>query len=389
MTKPKVVSLFSGSGGLDLGFEAAGFEIVLSSDLMPEACETLRQNRPSHLVVGPPNHSGDVTELKSADILKMTGLRKGQIDVIVGGPPCQPFSTAAAQRFLKGDKKFKRVGFQSKDKGQLVFRHVQLILELRPKCFLIENVPGILTIDQGSGMSKVYEILEEAGYTISTPKVIDAADYGVPQFRKRAFVIGTITKNKFIFPEPTHGKSESLFQQEHVGCATVLEEIPSSLLNNITREHSEASLKRYRTLLFGQREMLGRVDRLDPIRPSKTVIAGGTNGGGRSHLHPYQARTLTVRECARLQTYPDDYIFHGSIARQFTLVGNSVPPLIAEILARCIGKQYFGKNYPRALKFQINKNNIASSKALAKISKMSHPEWNYIKDSYPSSISST
>jgi DNA (cytosine-5)-methyltransferase 1 len=383
MTKPTVVSLFSGSGGLDLGFEAAGFEIILSSDLMPEACETLRQNRPNHLVVGPPIHSGDVSELQSTDILKMTGLKKGQIDVMVGGPPCQPFSTAAAQRFLKGDKKFKRVGFDSEDKGQLIFRYVQLILELKPKCFLIENVPGILTIDQGSGMSKVYEILEEAGYTISTPKVIDAADYGVPQFRKRAFVIGTITKKKFVFPEPTHAKSESLFQKQHVGCANVLVDIPNTLLNNITREHSEASLKRYRTLLFGQREMLGRVDRLDPLRPSKTVIAGGTSGGGRSHLHPFQARTLTVRECARLQTYPDDYIFHGSIARQFTLVGNSVPPLIAEILARSIGKQYFNKSYAKGLKFEVIGDNSASSKLLAKLSEKSHPEWNYIKDSYP------
>ena len=383
MTKPTVVSLFSGSGGLDLGFEAAGFEIILSSDLMPEACETLRQNRPKHLVVGPPIHSGDVSELQSTDILKMTGLKKGQIDVMVGGPPCQPFSTAAAQRFLKGDKKFKRVGFDSEDKGQLIFRYVQLILELKPKCFLIENVPGILTIDQGSGMSKVYEILEEAGYTISTPKVIDAADYGVPQFRKRAFVIGTITKKKFVFPEPTHEKTESLFQKQHVGCANVLVDIPSTLLNNITREHSEASLKRYRTLLFGQREMLGRVDRLDPVRPSKTVIAGGTSGGGRSHLHPFQARTLTVRECARLQTYPDDYIFHGSIARQFTLVGNSVPPLIAEILARSIGKQYFNKSYAKGPKFEVIGDNSASSKSLAKHSKKSHPEWNYLKDSYP------
>ena len=383
MTKPKVLSLFSGSGGLDLGFEAAGFEIILSSDLMPEACETLRQNRPKHLVVGPPIHSGDVLELQSSDILKMTGLKKGQIDVMVGGPPCQPFSTAAAQRFLKGDKKFKRVGFDSEDKGQLIFRYVQLILELKPKCFLIENVPGILTIDQGSGMSKVYEILEEVGYTISTPKVIDAADYGVPQYRKRAFVIGTITKKKFVFPEPTHAKTESLFQKQHVGCANVLVDIPNTLLNNITREHSEASLKRYRTLLFGQREMLGRVDRLDPLRPSKTVIAGGTSGGGRSHLHPFQARTLTVRECARLQTYPDDHIFHGSIARQFTLVGNSVPPLIAEILARSIGKQYFNKSYTKGLKFQVIGDNSASSKSLAKLSEKFHPEWNYMKDSYP------
>jgi DNA (cytosine-5)-methyltransferase 1 len=256
-------------------------------------------------------------------------------------------------------------------------------LELKPKCFLIENVPGILTIDQGSGMSKVYEILEEAGYTISTPKVIDAADYGVPQFRKRAFVIGTITKKKFVFPEPTHAKTESLFQKQHVGCANVLVDIPNTLLNNITREHSEASLKRYRTLLFGQREMLGRVDRLDPLRPSKTVIAGGTSGGGRSHLHPFQARTLTVRECARLQTYPDDYIFHGSIARQFTLVGNSVPPLIAEILARSIGKQYFNKKYAKDPKFEVIGDNSASSKSLAKLSAKSHPKWNYLKDSYP------
>lgn len=383
MTKPKVVSLFSGSGGLDLGFEAAGFEIILSSDLMPEACETLRQNRPKHLVVGPPIHSGNVLELQSSDILKMTGLKKGQIDVMVGGPPCQPFSTAAAQRFLKGDKKFKRVGFDSEDKGQLIFRYVQLILELKPKCFLIENVPGILTIDKGSGISKVYEILEEAGYKISTPKVVDAADFGVPQFRKRAFVIGSLYKKNFVFPEPTHGKTESLFQKQHVGCANVLVDIPETVLNNITREHSEPSLKRYRTLLFGQREMLGRVDRLDPLRPSKTVIAGGTSGGGRSHLHPFQARTLTVRECARLQTYPDDYIFHGSIARQFTLVGNSVPPLLAEILARSIGEQYFNKNYANSLKFEVIGNNSASSKLLEKHSKRSRPEWNYIKDSYP------
>jgi DNA (cytosine-5)-methyltransferase 1 len=383
MTKPKVVSLFSGSGGLDLGFEAAGFEIVLSSDLMPEACETLRKNRPKHLVVGPPSHSGDVTELQASDVLKLTGLKKGEIDVMVGGPPCQPFSTAAAQRFLKGDKKFKRVGFDSKDKGQLIFRYVQLILELQPKCFLIENVPGILTIDQGSGMSKVYEILEEAGYTISIPKVIDAADYGVPQFRKRAFVIGTITKKKFEFPEPTHAKSESLFQKAHVGCANVLIDIANDLSNHITREHSEASLKRYRTLLFGQREMLGRVDRLDPLRPSKTVIAGGTSGGGRSHLHPFESRTLTVRECARLQTYPDDYVFFGSIARQFTLVGNSVPPLIAEILARSIGRQYFNKNYSRGPKFEVIGDNSVSSMKLAKLSEKSSQKWRYSKNDYP------
>ena len=380
MKRPKVVSLFSGSGGLDLGFEAAGFEIILSSDFMPEACETLRQNRPKNLVIGPPFHSGDVNELQGAEILKLTGLKKGQIDVMIGGPPCQPFSTAAAQRFLKGDKKFKRVGFDSEDKGQLIFRYVELIIELKPKCFLIENVPGILTIDQGSGMSKVYEILEEAGYTISKPQVIDAADYGAPQFRKRAFVIGTTVKKKFIFPESTHAKFASLFHNEHIGAAAALVDIPAGIANNITRDHAESSLKRYRTLLFGQREKLGRVDRLDPLKPSKTVIAGGTSGGGRSHLHPFQARTLTVRECARLQTYPDDYIFYGSIARQFTLVGNSVPPLIAEILARGIGEQYFKMSYRSPLNFFVKQETVSSAKALSKQSKKTYPKWKYIND---------
>jgi DNA (cytosine-5)-methyltransferase 1 len=136
---------------------------------------------------------------------------------------------------------------------------------------------------------------------------------------------------------------------------------------------------------FGQREKKGRVDRLDPTKPSKTVIAGGSNGGGRSHLHPFIARTLTARECARLQTFPDNYVFQGSIARQFTQVGNAVPPLLAEHFARKIGQQIFGMHYGESFElekqFEKNKSTQALTKAILKNSVDEKPEWIYFSHS--------
>jgi len=111
--------------------------------------------------------------------------------------------------------------------------------------------------------------------------------------------------------------------------------------NHVTREHSAGSVLRYMMLNYGERDKLGRVDRLDPNLPSKTVIAGGSSGGGRSHLHPYIPRTLSVRECARIQTFPDDYIFKGPVARQFTQVGNAVPPVLGSQLGTAIFKSFF------------------------------------------------
>ncbi len=115
----------------------------------------------------------------------------------------------------------------------------------------------------------------------------------------------------------------------------------SGLQNTETREHRAASVLRYMALAYGARDQLGRVDRLNPALPSKTVIAGGTAGGGRSHLHPEITRTLSVRECARLQTFPDDYVFVGATARQFTQVGNAVPPLLAARVGKAIAETYF------------------------------------------------
>lgn len=353
MTKPKVLSLFSGAGGLDLGFEAAGFDVVLSSDIMVEASDTLRLNRRDRPVFGPPGHSGDVFDVTPEVVKSLTGLGEGEVDVMIGGPPCQTFSVAAAQRFLKSDSKFKRKGFDCEHRGQLIFAYLELILALRPKSFLIENVPGILTIDGGEGIKLVTDKLSTAGYTVATPVVLDAKEFGVPQSRKRAFIIGSRDGMALSPILPTHDETASLYCKEYRSVAEALMGFEFTLENAEIRSHSEQVLSRYKALSVGQREHLGRVDRLDPALPSKTVIAGGTAGGGRSHLHPYQARTLSVRECARLQTFPDSYIFFGGNGRQFTQVGNAVPPLLAEVLAHRLIVDFFGLPAPATLKFAV------------------------------------
>ena len=344
----KTLSLFTGCGGLDLGFEAAGFNILAAADIMPESCITLRENMPKIPVFGPPTHSGDVADVNVKLLEKEL---TSSLDVIIGGPPCQPFSVAAAQRFLKGDTRFKRLGFNS-DKGSLIFQYLRIIVEFRPKVFVIENVPGFVTIDNGETIKNLQKALEAYGYKIHGPYVIQMAEYGVPQLRKRAIIVGSLFNHDFELPPARFTQNSTLFSNSFRTVAQALVDIPNSAKNHITRAHKDESINRYRKLKFGEREPLGRVDRLNPLLPSKTVIAGGSTGGGRSHLHPYIARTITVREAARLQTFPDDYVFSGSMGRQFTQVGNAVPPLLAEQLARQIGKIFFNKKYDKPLIYE-------------------------------------
>jgi DNA (cytosine-5)-methyltransferase 1 len=340
----KTISLFTGCGGLDLGFEAAGFSIILASDIMPEACETLRRNKKGLLIFGPPDYSGNIRDLNIQIISKNLGLKQGSVDLMIGGPPCQSFSVAAAQRFLKEDNKFKRKGFKCPTHGNLIFEYLRLIQEVQPRVFLIENVPGIVGIDGGKTLNNLKNTFESIGYFMNEPILVEAADYGVPQFRKRVFIVGSKEKKIFTMPPGEYG-DDLLFRKPFRTVCQALANIPSTVPNAETRQHKISTIIRYKNLAFGKREHLGRVDRLDPLKPSKTVIAGGSRGGGRSHLHPYIARTLSVRECARLQTFPDDYAIYGKIGRQFTQVGNAVPPLLAEHIAREIGKTFFSKSY--------------------------------------------
>lgn len=331
-----VVSFFSGAGGLDLGFEAAGFEHTALVEKNELFCKTLMANRPNWRVFGPPESEGDVSKLEQVEgeIKPILGKnRTGFEGIFVGGPPCQPFSIAANQRFNKSGNNFKRVGFAHKTNGNLLFDYIELIKTFRPAAFLIENVPGLLEIDGGEQLKQAYDDLESAGYTIHTPLILVAAQFKVPQNRTRLFIVGNRLGKIFNPPQTTKDK---------LSCqGAFLDHSLSNLENHLNRDHSSESVIRYMKLNFGERDQLGRVDRLDPRRPSKTVIAGGTAGGGRSHLHPYIPRTLTVRECAILQTFPDDYIFEGPVARQFTQVGNAVPPILGAQLASAMFNSFF------------------------------------------------
>lgn len=327
-----VVSFFSGCGGMDLGLEAAGYRHIALFEINEIFCKTIRCNRPKWKVFGPPTHHGDVSKFDEIEKTLRPLITAPFEGLFVGGPPCQPFSIAANQRFSKSGDNFKRVGFSHEKNGNLLFDFIRLVIEFRPKAFVIENVPGLRDLDGGEQLQTAIENLESAGYRVETPFVLDAAQYKIPQQRFRLFVVGSRGKGAFKHPTPF---------QELVGAGSVLTKKTPYTPNSETRQHKAESVLRYIMLNYGQRDQLGRVNRLDPTRPSKTVIAGGTSGGGRSHLHPEIPRTLSARECARLQTFPDEYVFVGASARQFTQVGNAVPPVLGAQIGTAILGSYF------------------------------------------------
>ena len=333
------VSVFSGCGGLDLGLEAAGFEHVALVDCDALFCDTLRKNRPAWRVLGPPACPGDVSDVDGvAATLEAAGIAAPFDGLFCGGPPCQPFSIAANQRFAKAGPDFKRIGYAHETRGNLLLHYLDLVLRFRPRVFLVENVVGLQTIDGGAQLQDACDLMSRAGYAIHGPQKVEASDYGVPQRRERLLIVGTRGGENFLFPQPSG---------ERVPCSVPLCRPMNGAANHITREHGAGSVARYMNLGYRERDHLGRVDRLDPDLPSKTVIAGGTKGGGRSHLHPSIPRTLSVRECARLQTFPESFIFTGPVARQFTQVGNAVPPKLAFYVGDAIMRDCFRHDRPR------------------------------------------
>lgn len=312
--------------------EAVGFRHVVAFEINELFCKTLRKNRPTWKVFGPPLHAGDVSKFDHVSTSLSSLINSPFEGLFVGGPPCQPFSIASNQRFAKSTDSFKRTGFSHETNGNLLFDYLNLIIEFRPMAFIIENVPGLRDIDGGTQLRAAIEELELEGYTVEEPFILNAADFGVPQQRLRLFVVGSRSNETYMKPERLAIKR---------GAGSVLASMNGVLLNTETREHKAESVLRYMTLAYGKRDQLGRVDRLDPLLPSKTVIAGGTKGGGRSHLHPEIPRTLSVRECARLQSFPDKYEFVGSAGRQFTQVGNAVPPVLAAQIGKSILTSFF------------------------------------------------
>lgn len=329
----KHLSLFSGGGGIDLGFRWAGIETVAGVELTEYASETLRKNNPSAKVFGPPYTSGDIRDFSVETLRKMIG--DTEIDIISGGPPCQPFSVASAQRYNKNDSRYKRKGDSDDEKGNLLPEFIRVVNEVKPKVFVIENVSALISWNNGTFLTE--SLSELSGeYIYSMPNSIQAHLFGVPQYRDRMIVIGTRVENKHPLFDNETVKLSQIFTVDDA-----LKNFPDNALNHQKREHKAETIERYKKLSYGERDKKGRVDKLDPSLPSKTVIAGGDNGGGRSHLHPNFPRTTTPRECARFQTFPDDYEFMGSMSRQFTQIGNAVPPLLAYFIGIYIKEYIF------------------------------------------------
>ena len=323
--KPTVYALFSGAGGFHLGLESAGFEILVASDISIQAENTHNKNL-SHI----PFIREDARKLTSRQLLEAA--KNIKPDLIIGGPPCQGFSTL-------GDKN------SSDPRNNLFEDFARIVKDLKPKYFLMENVKSLTTMYGGRFKDHIITTFENIGYTVSW-KVLDAADYGVPQFRKRVFFFGTTESKFFKFPEPTHGDGRQNKLVTTWDAIKDLEKRGSEIPNHSALNHSEIVVQRYKLIKEGgklpppqdlpielRRGNFGNTyKRLSKKEPSLTMVPGNN----AFPIHPTLHRSLTPREAARLQSFPDNYIFEGDRRSQCILVGNAVPPRLSAAIGNSI-----------------------------------------------------
>jgi len=350
MSAPTAIDLFCGAGGFSLGFKDAGFDMLVSVDLYDEAIEVYQNNLPDANAV-----NADLTEYPPDKLVSGLETKKDGIDVIIGGPPCQGFSVMGKQ-----DPNDERSG--------LLLRFAYYIEELSPEYFVMENVPGLLTEKSSSYLDSFIDRVESAGYSIVSPiKSVDASNYGVPQKRERVIVIG----HKLSNPAPEYPKpvqetvtvesafagipsdieevqlDNGVYRGELDYESSYVEEINSMMGHNPSIDslsglnpvnHSESVRDRFSEVEQGGKDPVSQFPRLDPAGTSPTLRAGsgsdrGTHTPARP-IHPFENRCITVREAARLQSFPDWYEFHDTKYHSLRQIGNSVPPL----LARAIGE---------------------------------------------------
>ena len=335
------IALFSGGGGLDLGFAAAGFDIRVSTDIDLIGCATLERNMggrkrffSSHPVI-----PEDITNLTAGNLLKAGGLSKGEVDIVIGGPPCQAFSVSGRRKGLDDPR------------GGMAWEFLRIIRGLRPQVFIFENVHGLLTLHDGEVLKELKRRLSMRGRYKVDVQTYELAEYGIPQWRKRVFIVGSQAGDTLPRMPETHGMKENLKPFRTVG--EVLAGMPSpgnELANHRARVHGKRVSKRYQGMSFGTRDRYTRINRLDPEKPSYTIVVGSDKGGGTEHIHPYEPRAVTPRESARLQTFPDWWEFNGNVRHIIRQVGNAVPPLFAAQYASHIRRHVFGDKRPPTAK---------------------------------------
>lgn len=352
---PNVVSVFSGGGGIDCGFKKAGFDICLSTDFWRPACDTLERNRTGRLVV-----CDDIRNVDYRKCLNRTGLDISDIDVLAGGPPCPAYSKS---RFYRTEKK----RALEDENSFTLYEYFRALGEIRPKVFFFENVPGFVYKPHRAAFELLKENAEKYGYIISF-KVLNTADYGVPQTRERFFCVG-VRKGEgrpFVFPEPTHydpdktsgsgcsGKRPWVTCREAIGSLDY--DLPEDADRQAGSKHRDllrlippggnylylTAEKGYPDPVFKWRSRYWSfLLKLSPDRPSWTIQASFSNNMGPFH---WKNRFLRINEIKRLQTFDDDYEFCGNFREQWRQIGNAVPVRMAEILADAIRKQYFSSD---------------------------------------------
>ena len=349
---PRAISLYTGAGGLDYGFEAAGFRSAVAVENDPAACRALGRNRPEWKLIG-----RDVHTVPSAAILHAAGLRPGEADTLIAGPPCQPFSKSGY--WVRADSR--RL---DDPRADTLTAWLRVLRDTRPRTFLLENVDGLLYRGKDQGLRRLLEgiarVNDQTGTTYKTNwKVVNAAAHGVPQLRERVFLIGSRDGRQFEFPPETHGPAEEAGRhgrEPYLTAWDALARLPqapddpalraggkwAALLPSIP----EGGNYLWHTGRGGGLRLFGWRTRywsfllkLAKDQPAWTIQARPGPAAGPFH---WRNRKLSVDEICRLQTFPEDVRFECNRTHAQRLLGNAVPSLLAEMLARRMRTQLLG-----------------------------------------------
>lgn len=354
--RPTAIDLFAGVGGLSLGFEQAGFDVLAAFDSDPIHVSSYARNFPRTSV-----HAADLSTSSADELGHLMGL-PGNVDVVFGGPPCQGFSL---------------IGKREVDdpRNHLIYHFGRLVVQLRPRYFVLENVPGLLSTTARGVLARFIQLMRKSDYRIVAPvQVLDAADYLVPQRRRRAFILGyrkgelppsyplrekpcpisnlsvwaaigdlpgVDLREDFTFTDECerNGATPSSYVRL---LDSRLSTLPSTqLLSGCRRSiHRPSTVARFSATQVGTSEPISRFFRLDPDGLAPSLRAGTASDRGSFSaprpIHPVQPRCITVREGARLHSFPDTFQFHPTIWHGFRQIGNSVPPLLALAVARSL-----------------------------------------------------
>ena len=348
----KVLSIFSGGGGIDCGFKKAGYDICFSTDFWQPACDTLEKNKVGRLV-----RCADIRQVDYTKELASIGLCVGDIDVLAGGPPCPAYSKS---RFYRTDKK----RALEDENSFTLYEYFRALEEIRPKVFFFENVFGFVYKPHQAAFDLLKERADTLGYDISF-KVINTANYGVPQIRERFICIGVRRDigKPFVFPDETHynpektGGDAALGKKPWVTCGDAIGDLDYDLPEDKDMQAGSKHKDLLKLVPPGDNYLYFTAERgypepifkwrsrywsfllkLSPEKPSWTIQASFSNNMGPFH---WKNRFLRINEIKRIQTFDDEYDFCGDFKDQWRQIGNAVPPRLVAQIAQAIRDQYF------------------------------------------------